>query len=574
MRVTATKEEIQSAYEEEYLPLLQQDREKREQQERERKKAARKRKKQKEDIKLKEKLKQQKEKEAHEKMMTERRAEKRRRRKEAKQVKVIPKPQPPTIPEEEEEVEVIEEEDPFLRQAMIEYAKREEPILGKKKRVSRWGPPVTPAEPPKRRSRWGRPVKPPKKKKMTLAEFVQKEDKYPECKTVFRFFSKSKDAKPGEGKEEKRETGHRFGRLARVKDWRKKLSNFWKAPFTLDGKRWQTVEHYIESRKFDDFPKFAYQFSIDSDSELSKNPIMAKFAGSRSGIFKKKRIRPVNIKMKRDFYNKKNLYRVVILSTYAKFSQNEHLNILLDDTENACLFNTIDGQRKPHLRGNRAVWLETTRKCLRMLKEKGWEPMPIMPTPFISAEGIQIVKELVVNLNFEACGHLLENKENAELQVYISVYGTSIGERGTCQHTEYTKYIFHTHPRKLIAYPSAEDVVTILKEHPGVGALYPVTSVIFTSWGIWEVSSAQKYRLDQNWLKFLHESVNAAAPGLFNITEEGLVLNEKREKFVDEYIANVLDSINGNQRSDFHLRMSFTPWRKIKKGSEYYLRLT
>lgn len=188
-----------------------------------------------------------------------------------------------------------------------------------------------------------------------------------------------------------------------------------------------------------------------------------------------------------------------------------------------------------------------------------------MPTPYISYKGLATVQELILGKNVEACGHLLEQKSN-ELTVYISVYGKQIAGRGTCQHLKYTKYIFHTHPSGLIAYPSAEDVVNILK----TGA--PFTSVIFTNWGIWEISSAEKMPLDRNWRNYLHTVISQAANGLYHVTDKGLVMNNKREGFIVDYIRNVLSIVNGNEHLHLTLGMSFTPWRAIKRGRGYYLR--
>lgn len=51
--------------------------------------------------------------------------------------------------------------------------------------------------------------------------------------------------------------------LEKYGDWRKKLSNFYRAPFTLDGKRWNGVEYYFHANKFlPKYPEFAHQFAI------------------------------------------------------------------------------------------------------------------------------------------------------------------------------------------------------------------------------------------------------------------------------------------------------------------------
>lgn len=118
-------------------------------------------------------------------------------------------------------------------------------------------------------------------------------------------------------------------------DWRRKLSDSWVgANFNLDGHLYTSVDHYYESAKFKSgFPEFSLQFSLDSDSEISKDINLAKAAGSITGIFKNKgksvTLRPSNIKSDPEFYPNASK-EARIKAVRAKFSQNQDLkNILL-----------------------------------------------------------------------------------------------------------------------------------------------------------------------------------------------------------------------------------------------------
>lgn len=52
---------------------------------------------------------------------------------------------------------------------------------------------------------------------------------------VFNFYSKSADKYPGLGSHEKpKDLKPLYDDLAAIPDWRKKLSNLWVAPFTLE----------------------------------------------------------------------------------------------------------------------------------------------------------------------------------------------------------------------------------------------------------------------------------------------------------------------------------------------------
>lgn len=162
---------------------------------------------------------------------------------------------------------------------------------------------------------------------------------------VFQFYSKSVDAKPGFGAGEKIDpkSVKEFQKLSTIKDWRKKLSNFWVQPFELDGYQWASVEHYYQGSKFKkDNPKFYYQFSLDSESEISEDPVIAKGAGGKTGKSKGKQIRPTKIQVDRDFFSGRQS-KEMYAAQYAKFSQNKDLKELLLATNDAKLTHFVRG---------------------------------------------------------------------------------------------------------------------------------------------------------------------------------------------------------------------------------------
>jgi len=153
--------------------------------------------------------------------------------------------------------------------------------------------------------------------------------------TVFQFYSKSMDKPlPGTGSGETIERADipKYAALAKeTPQWRKMLSNLWEQPgdkalFTLDGHQWRTLEHYLQGCRFrKENPKHYLQFSLDSDSELSK-----------SAAFKDKdKDKDKDIQLDADFGTREEKERED--AQYAKYSQNSYLADMLLNTRNAKL---------------------------------------------------------------------------------------------------------------------------------------------------------------------------------------------------------------------------------------------
>lgn len=164
---------------------------------------------------------------------------------------------------------------------------------------------------------------------------------------VFTFHIKSPDKKPskpgkgGGGESIKPKYEERFVPLQKIKRWRNMLSDLYHSRFDLDGKRWESVEHYFQGSKYKQtYPMFYELFSLDSNSILSKDPSMAKKVGT-SGKFENEKY-----KIDDDFVSsgrdKIELYR----AQYAKFTQSETLRDMIKKTLDAQLLHIVPKQKQ------------------------------------------------------------------------------------------------------------------------------------------------------------------------------------------------------------------------------------
>ena len=175
-------------------------------------------------------------------------------------------------------------------------------------------------------------------------------NQYYDPEIVFQFYSKSSDKPyPGKGAGEKipEKDVKDFTALSEIKGWRKMLSNFFVSPFELDGRQWNSVEHYYQAAKFKKTnPEFYASFSLDKPSNLSKDPRLAKAAGGKSGKTKIDgkvvELRPKGIEADLDFFGKRK-NEEMMRAQFAKFSQNPALKDMLLKTRNAKLTHHVRG---------------------------------------------------------------------------------------------------------------------------------------------------------------------------------------------------------------------------------------
>lgn len=176
--------------------------------------------------------------------------------------------------------------------------------------------------------------------------------------------------------------------------------------------------------------------------------------------------------------------------------------------------------------------------------------------PLISRENLDMLYSLLES-KVETCGVFLEIDTN--LQPYVDSVGSEENKRPMCVMKRFTNYIWHTHPFSHKAYPSAEDILRVLKKRPK--GVVIISSLVFTAWGIWEIHSDRTAELPEEWVKYYTKVINEDFAPLYHITHGGRdPLTRNSLLFLYSVIDAIEKEINENK---FGFGMTFSPWNDV-----------
>ena len=109
----------------------------------------------------------------------------------------------------------------------------------------------------------------------------------------------------------------------------------------------------------------------------------------------------------------------------------------------------------------------------------------------------------------EVCGNFFIDDWN-EAQIDEQI-GTSQGERSVCRHNRYSQFIWHTHPQHGKYYPSAEDIIKIMKNNHKIQR-----SWIFTTHGYWTIEYTGDQINTNNESSYLYDMLLNEYPRVVN----------------------------------------------------------
>jgi hypothetical protein len=168
---------------------------------------------------------------------------------------------------------------------------------------------------------------------------------------------------------------------------------------------------------------------------------------------------------------------------------------------------------------------------------------------FISEKTCAFFIDKIANAGVEVCGNFTISS-NRELKVGHYFVGKDLVDRGMCKILRNTPFIYHTHHKDVKAYPSVEDVLTVLKQKNKIIN----KSIVFTSWGIWELSCGEhieesKYEKVEKVLRFYLDQI-------YFETNKGMDLAYDKVKDILKRLMSKLKAL--------HLIIILTPWKNVK----------
>lgn len=138
--------------------------------------------------------------------------------------------------------------------------------------------------------------------------------------------------------------------------------------------------------------------------------------------------------------------------------------------------------------------------------------------------------------------------------------GDVIKTRKSCSLPVYKSIIFHSHPLSSRSYPSAEDILKVIKNYGKIN-----TSIIGTLWGIWVISntsSSNGYTENSKevWLNCLNRQI--AIIGKYT-TNRNYKQGESKSMKLDEKTKYIVDRVISDIEKMSKLSIKLYSWNEV-----------
>lgn len=179
--------------------------------------------------------------------------------------------------------------------------------------------------------------------------------------------------------------------------------------------------------------------------------------------------------------------------------------------------------------------------------------------PYIPKSLIEHIKRDILTMNVEVCGYLLFS-DSGEVMIQTAASGSIEDARPSCILPHRANYTWHSHFIGAKSYPSAEDILSIMKKRKNISE-QSLLELIFTRWGIWNITSLHK------------ENFKDIPKELSYLTEKGDMIyracNGAKTDFYDMGVIREVISRITNRYIKLGLAITFTPWTQIEDNYNF-----
>jgi hypothetical protein len=173
----------------------------------------------------------------------------------------------------------------------------------------------------------------------------------------------------------------------------------------------------------------------------------------------------------------------------------------------------------------------------------------------------------VVDYSVEICANISTDNDFVLTDVVSGkdeqyTQNSVVKTRQTCTLSRYSHYIFHSHPLQSRAYPSAEDILKVLKNRHII-----IQSYISTSWGVWIISNTSTSNgysdaSRHSWLELLTKKTSDIGKHTPHDTRYPHIksppLNHQTRRYIQRKISEIESATN--------LRIELREWSEINKN--------
>lgn len=137
-----------------------------------------------------------------------------------------------------------------------------------------------------------------------------------------------------------------------------------------------------------------------------------------------------------------------------------------------------------------------------------------------------MLKNYVKDLKHEVCGNIIIDDNKFRFKNIVG--GREVNGRPLCKTDIMARINFHTHPITTKSYPSAEDIISTMKQRTPRSA--GNREFVFTKWGIWDIIARKKHIMSRECQSKLVEQLDTRILHKFySRTERG------RAEYVSDY---------------------------------------